>query len=186
MKFKDFIWIMKQKRNSKISLKIFLKGSENITIGAQCKLHRYCELDASNRGRIILGDKVTLNPYVFLQANVNGYIEIGNNTELNNFTIVNSGGKIIIGQNVLIGPKVNIIAYNHSFESIDIPIKKQKSKTAPIIIEDDVWIGANVTILPGVKIGKGAVIGANSVVNKDIEPFSVNVGVPCKKIKERG
>jgi acetyltransferase-like isoleucine patch superfamily enzyme len=177
---------LKQKRNNKISLRIFLKGSENITIGSKCKLHRYCELDASDNGKIVLGNKVTLNPYVFLQANVNGYIEIGDNSELNNFTIVNSGGEIIIGKNVLIGPKVNIIAYNHSFEDINIPIKKQKSKTSPIIIEDDVWIGANVTILPGVKIGKGAVIGANSVVNKDIEPLSINVGVPCRKIKERG
>jgi len=185
MKIKDFLWFFTNLKNNKISFKIYLKGTENINIGTNCKILRGCELDASNNGKIIIQNNITLNPYVFLQANNNGFIKIGKNTEINNFTIINSGGKIVIGNNVLIGPRVNIISYNHNYMNANILIKKQKCNTKEIIIEDDVWIGANTTILYGVKIGKGAVVGANSLVTKDIEPYTINVGSPTKTIGKR-
>jgi len=68
---------------------------------------------------------------------------------------------------------------------ISKPIAKQELKHAPIVIEDDVWIGSRVNILAGATIGHSSVIGAGSVVTKDIHPYSVAVGVPAKVIKSR-
>jgi len=184
LRFKNLLWIFKNLRHNKIAFSIYLKNIDNIEIGKNCKILRGCELDASGKGKIIIRNNVTLNPYVFLQAN-KGFIEIGENSEINNFTIINSGAKITIGNNVLIGPKVNIISYTHNYKDANTLIRKQNTPTKKIIIEDDVWIGANTTILYGVKIGKGAVIGANSLVIKDIEPYTINVGSPTKTIGKR-
>ncbi|MCX8043102.1 MAG: acetyltransferase [Desulfobacterota bacterium] len=93
---------------------------------------------------------------------------------------------LTIGKYVLIGPHVAIIDANHRFDRLDIPIKYQGYKyKGPIIIEDDVFIGANVTILSGVRIGTGVVVGAGAVVNKDVPPFAVVGGVPATVIKYR-
>lgn len=96
--------------------------------------------------------------------------------------------KIFIGNNVSIAPHVTLIAEsapNNGYEIANIPYVKEKLiKSASIIIDDDVWIGANVTILPGVHIGKCAIIGAGSIVTKDVEAYSVYAGVPAKKIRD--
>lgn len=184
--FKKIFWILKQKLNhNRISFKLYIKAPFNIKINSFCKIFRYCELDASKNGKIILENGVTLNPYSFLQADNGGFIHIKKGTEINNFTIINSGGKIIIGEDVLIGPKVNIISYSHNFTDNKISIKKQGCSIKPIIIENNVWIGANCTILAGVKIGTGAIIGANSLVNKNVLPNTVNAGSPCVQLKKR-
>ena len=121
----------------------------------------------------------------------NGWIEFPNRlvinegTSINRNYFINARGKIYIGKNVLIGPYVTIYSTNHIFSSIDIPIKDQGQTEEEVIIEDDVWIGANSTILPGVKIGKGAIIAAGAVVTKDVPTYSVVGGIPAKLIKER-
>jgi len=91
-----------------------------------------------------------------------------------------------IGKYVLIGPHVAVIDANHRFDRLDIPIKYQGYQyKGPVIIEDDVFIGANVTILSGVRIGTGAVVGAGAVVNRDVPPYAVVGGVPARVIKYR-
>lgn len=91
--------------------------------------------------------------------------------------------KITIGDNVFIAPRVLITTATHNIES---SFQRASSKTVhkPVKIDDGCWIGANVTILPGVHIGKGCVIGAGAVVNKDCEPNGVYVGVPARRIKD--
>jgi len=125
LKLKNLLWLLKNLQCSKISFKTYIKHPKNIEIGKNCKILRFCELDASGNGTIILHNNVVLNPYVFLQAN-KGFIEIGENSEINNFTIINAGAKITIGKNVLIGPKVNIISYTHNYEDANTLIKKAK------------------------------------------------------------
>jgi len=85
----------------------------------------------------------------------------------------------------MMAPRVSLYAENHNFDSIDVPMKDQGVATAPIIIEDDCWIAANCIILSGVRIGKGSVIAAGSVVTKDVAPYSVMGGNPAKKLKTR-
>ena len=101
----------------------------------------------------------------------------------------NTHGKIVIGSNVIIGPNVTLLGGDHDYQlvgSLMFGNKKSCSHIDPnIIIHDDVWIGANVTILKGVVIGKGAIIGAASVVTKDVDVYTVVVGNPARKLKDR-
>jgi len=93
---------------------------------------------------------------------------------------------IIIGDDVMIGPGVLIIGHNHHYSDLEIPMHLQGiRKSPPVSIEDDVWIGARATILPGVTIGNGAVIGAGAVIAKNIPPYSICVGNPARIIKSR-
>jgi maltose O-acetyltransferase len=93
----------------------------------------------------------------------------------------------VIGSDVLMGPDIVIMSSAHAFEDKNIPINRQGAlEKNPVHIGNDVWIGTRVIILPGVKIGDGAVIGASSVVTKDIPSFAVAVGTPARVIRYRG
>ena len=95
-------------------------------------------------------------------------------------------GKVIIGNNVMMGPDVCIYARNHAFTRTDIPMNAQGfGIEKPVVIEDDVWIGARVIILPGVYVGTGAIIGAGAVVTKDVPAYAVVGGNPAQVIKMR-
>lgn len=89
-------------------------------------------------------------------------------------------GGIDIGNDVFIGPKVNLITINHDLD----PANRSATCGRRIVIEDKVWIGINSTILPGVRIGYGAVVGAGSVVTKDVEPMTVVAGNPARVIRK--
>lgn len=95
--------------------------------------------------------------------------------------------RIIIGANVSIAPGVTIIAQSSANNGVEIntfPYLKTLTEKENVVIEDEVWIGAGVTILPGVKIGRCSIIGAGSVVTSDVEPYSIYVGSPAKKIRD--
>jgi len=95
-------------------------------------------------------------------------------------------GKISIGKNVMMGEDVIIITRNHNFADITIPMNQQGFKNEePVEIGDDVWISTRVIILPGVKIGKGVIIGAGAVVTKDVPEYAIVGGNPAKVIKSR-
>lgn len=89
-------------------------------------------------------------------------------------------GGITIGDKVFIGPKVNLITINHDPD----PENRSATYGRPIVIEDKVWIGINSTVLPGVRIGYGAIVGAGSVVTKDVPPMTVVAGNPARVIKK--
>lgn len=95
---------------------------------------------------------------------------------------------VIIGNNVSIAPYVTFISSSSPNNGKNIQnifhIREHCIKEQEIIVEEDVWIGANVTILPGVKIGKCSVIGAGALVLKDVEPYSIYAGIPAKKIRD--
>ncbi|RYZ99536.1 MAG: acyltransferase [Sphingobacteriaceae bacterium] len=108
---------------------------------------------------------------------------IGDNCQINEDVYIQSAR---IGNYVLIAQNVAILAVTHNFDRLDIPIIQQGStKPDPVTIEDDVWIGRNVIVLPGVTIGKGAIIGASAVVTKDVAPNAIVGGVPAKLIRYR-
>ena len=116
------------------------------------------------------------------------YVTIGDNCLINHNCLIQAGkspaGYIKIGNYVHTGVNVMMMAFNHGFYTRDIPTKEQDYLDAPIIINDDVWIGAGVIILSGVTIGECSVIGAGAVVTKNVEPFTVVAGVPARKIKD--
>jgi len=112
-------------------------------------------------------------------------IRIGNNVHIGSHNIIGARKSIVLEDNILIGPHVMIGDHSHHYENIDIPIRLQEvTEGGPVRIERDGWIGANVFILPNVTIGRHSVVGANSVVNRDIPPYSVAVGAPARVIKQ--
>lgn len=115
-------------------------------------------------------------------------ISIGNNCSINHNNIFQAGkstGRIILGNNVLTAANCLFVAYSHNWEDTEVPIMYQDCYDGDIIIEDDVWLGHDVTVCAGVRIGKGSIVGAGSVVLKDIPPFSIAAGVPAKVIGHR-
>jgi len=112
-------------------------------------------------------------------------IRIGNNVHIGSHNIIGARTSIILEDNVLIGPHVMIGDHSHRYENIEVPVKMQETtEGGPVRIERDSWIGANVFILPNVTVGRHSVVGANSVVNRDISPYSVAVGAPARVIKK--
>ncbi len=95
-------------------------------------------------------------------------------------------GPIKIGNDVMMGPEVIILTQNHRFDRLDIPMWRQGFHPCEqVVIGDDVWIGTRAIILPGIRIGKGAIIGAGAVVTKDVPEYAIVGGVPAKVIKFR-
>ncbi|WP_459186833.1 acyltransferase [Parabacteroides sp. APC149_11_2_Y6] len=111
-------------------------------------------------------------------------IKIGSNSGLGIRCKVR--GPLEIGNDVMMGPDVIIFTSNHETSRTDIPMRGQGS-TVPqkVIIHDDVWIGARVIILPGVTVGKGAILAAGAIVSKDVPEYSIVGGVPAKVLKYR-
>ncbi len=112
-------------------------------------------------------------------------IEIGDFSGINHHTDIGGRGGLTIGKYVMIGPYCQIITALHQTSDWKKPISVQGIYTDEVIIEDDVWIGTHVVVLPGVKVGQGAIIGAGAVVTSDVEPYSIVGGVPAKFIKYR-
>lgn len=135
---------------------------------------------------IVLGDEVFINKDTIIEQGHGGSLIIGDRTTIQprcQFSAYR--GTIRIGNEVQIAPNCAFYPYNHGM-SPDQPMKQQPLLSkGGITLEDDVWLGFGVVVLDGVRIGKGAVIGAGSVVNKDIPAGAIAVGVPAKVVKNR-
>ena len=172
----------------------FYKGNDDDLLFLKEKCAEY--LSKVNQAPLSKREKVhkEVLPHVFKKLGMNTWFEfplnvdygvfteIGRNCYFNHHLSIGDGGEVKIGNNVIVGPYVGIYTADH-------PLDASKRKEGwqfvqPIEIGDNVFIGANVTILGGVKIGKNAVIGAGSVVTKNIPANSLAVGVPAKVIKK--
>lgn len=137
------------------------------------------------RKMIRLGLRALICEYVVVRPG-DVPIEIGKYTQVGPFTVIFGGTGVRIGDNVMIGPHCCIASGNHDHHQLDRPMRFAGNLSdGPIVIEDNVWIGANVTITDGVHIGHDAVIGAGSVVTKDVVPFDIVGGVPARVIGSR-
>lgn len=129
-----------------------------------------------------IGDNVNIMNDIKFAIGKN--ISIGNDSGIGERSFLQDIGKISIGSDVLMGPEVMIYTSNHGIKR-NQKISTQEMHIDNVNIEDDVWIGARVIILPGVTISKGAVIAAGAVVSKNVESYAIVGGVPAKKIGER-
>jgi carbonic anhydrase/acetyltransferase-like protein (isoleucine patch superfamily) len=109
---------------------------------------------------------------------------IGSRTYVNRYTIFDAHQQLHVGRRVMIGPHCYLTDADHG-TAPGSSVQSQPMRVAPVVIEDEVWLGAHVTVLPGVRIGRGAVIGAGSVVTRSIPAMSVAAGVPAKILRYR-
>lgn len=135
---------------------------------------------------VAMGTRCMLQPYVWLNiVDEHAQLEIGEFTFIGRGTEIEVSERVTIGRGGLIAPEVYITDHNHGMD-LDRPMFEQPCIAGPVAIGDDVWLGANCVILPGVTIGNGAVISAGAVVNKDVPERAIFGGVPAKLIKYRG
>lgn len=134
-------------------------------------------------GRLIL-DHCGKNVNIEQGARFSSAVSLGDNSGIGINARVES--HVTIGNDVMMGPDCMLFTANHTFSDPNIPMRLQGyDAPLPIVIEDDVWIGARVIILPGVRIGRGSVIGAGSVVTHDVAPYSIVGGNPARLIRSR-
>lgn len=113
-------------------------------------------------------------------------VRIGKRSQINPYTVVYGGSGVTVGDDVMIAPHCILAAGNHDHQQLDQPMRTAPSiSRGPIVIEDDVWVGAHCTITDGVTIGQGAVVGANSVVTRDVPAYAIVAGVPARVIGDR-
>lgn len=162
-----------------------IKGNpKNIVIGDDVKIIGDIDLRNRESGRIVIEDGCKIDHGVRIVAANNATVKIGKETNIGCYCIMNCGESVTIGQKCLISGFVYIQSSNHGMRK-GLFIKDQDHSHAPILIGDDVWLGSHVSILAGVEIGNGAVVGSKSVVTKSISPNQVVAGVPAKVISRR-
>lgn len=116
-------------------------------------------------------------------------LRVGKYSTLTWYVLIEGGAKTRIGDRVFLGPGTKLLTSTYKINGYytveHLPKGCQETEYGDVEIDDDAFIGANCTILPGVKIGAGAVVGANSLINDDLEPWTVYVGTPCREISKR-
>lgn len=145
------------------------------------KIYWSVRMDTPPYRRFWLGRKSVIESYCCIN-NAVGDVTIGDYTRIGiHCTVI---GPVCIGNNVNLAQGITVTALNHNFEDPTRKIDEQGISTKPVVIGDDVWIGANAVILPGVTIGRHVVVAAGAVVTKDVPPHSLVAGVPAKLIKQ--
>ena len=146
-------------------------------------------IEVSSRGtNTYLGKGCVIDDFVKIKhVGGVGDVVIGENCYINSGCVLYSGNGIKFGDFVLLGPNCNIVPTNHNFgdKTKVIRVQGHMPSKGGVVIEDDVWLGANVTVLDGALIRKGCVIAANSVVIGETEEYAIYGGIPAKKIKDR-
>lgn len=134
---------------------------------------------------IILGDDVYIGHQTILKGYHEGLMRIGKGTWIGQQCFLHGAGGISIGQNVGIGPAVRVLTSEHREEGRRVPILHSALDFAPVHIEDDADIGAGTTILKGVRVERGARVGAGSVLTKPVPAFAVAAGIPARVLRMR-
>lgn len=141
-----------------------------------------------NRGCIKFGSNVTVRPSTCIYANeTKSLVCLSDGVEIGNHSTISSVNEVVFEKYVLTGPHVFVSDHNHEYRNVKLPVDKQgimSQMDSKVIIGEGSWLGTNVVVVGNVCIGKHCVIGANSVVTKDIPDYSVAAGIPAKVIKK--
>jgi acetyltransferase-like isoleucine patch superfamily enzyme len=165
--------------------------ARHVRAGRDLNLEDGCFINGLSRRGVVFGDRCTVGrgAVVATSGLLGGEpgegLRIGDGSNLGAWAYVGCSGYVSIGSDVLMGPRVSLLAENHNLDATDAPIKSQGVTRLPITVEDDVWLGADTTVVGGVTIGRGSVVAAGSVVTQDVEPYSIVAGVPAKLVRGR-
>ncbi len=169
-----------------------ISHARHISCGKNVKFEDFSEIQGLCSDGLVFGDNVTISrgvmirPSSYYGRDLGAGLVMGDNSSIGPHGYVGCSGKIVIGKNVMFGPKCSLFAENHVFSDTKTTIKSQGVRQKGIVIEDDCWIGSNVVILDGVVIGKGSVIGAGTLLAKDVAPFSIVMNKRERVIRDRG
>lgn len=155
-----------------------------IFLGNRVFVGQYSYLDGQ-ASILRLGDDVHLARFCTLRAGEHG-IAVHEGAGLNMRSYIDGNGGVEIGRNALLSPGVQVLSGNHIFDDPNTPIRLQGTAYGKVTIGEDCWLGTNVVVLPGVTIGRGAVVGAGAVVTKDVPELAVAIGIPAKVVGHRG
>jgi acetyltransferase-like isoleucine patch superfamily enzyme len=165
--------------------KLKLRGNpRNIVFGNNVSVLGDIDLRNRENGRIVFHDRVTIERDCRFVSARDGTIEVAEGSIITAFAILNGGADILIGKQVIVGPRASINANDHLFAR-DKPVREQGFMHAPVIIEDGCWLAANVVINKGVRLARGTVVASHSVVTKDTDEFGIYAGSPARKIADR-
>ena len=180
-KFKKFIdWVIMNQVETRPRWFIRLLAPLYQHRGKHSVIHRSARMDTPPYRVFSLGDYSVIESFACIN-NAVGDVIIGDHTRVGlHNTII---GPVDIGSHVNLAQGITVTALNHNFSDANKRIDEQGVSTSPVTIEDDVWIGANAVILPGVTIGEHCVVAAGAIVTKDVPPHSLVAGVPAKVIK---
>jgi len=170
---------------------VTIRNSEYLSVGRSFVAEAHSEIQALSQEGVVFGDNVTIGRYAMIRPS--GYygreigvgLRVGNNSNIGAYSYIGASGSIEIGDNVLMGPRVSLLAEQHNYDRLDIPMKQQGVSRGKIVIEDDCWLGSGCEILSGVTVHRGAIVATGSVVTKDVPPYSIVAGVPARVIKWR-
>lgn len=171
-----------------IGRNVTIRHPKKISIGDRTVIDDNCVLDAkgSSSAGIVIGKSVLLSRNTILSCK-NGSIRIGDNSNVGTNCLIHSETEVHVGAKVLVAAYCYLVAGgNHDHSRTDIPVIEQRSITkGGIRLGNNVWLGARVTVIDGVKIGRDAIVGAGAVVTRDIAEFTINTGVPARQIRKR-
>lgn len=160
-----------------------------LIISPTAHISKLADIEDSVRGsRIVVEDGAMIDSFVKIKpAGGSGDVRIGRNSYINSGVVIYTGNGVAIGDDVLVAANCTFAPVNHEYRSRDRKIVAQRFGPGKggIVVEDDVWIGANCVILDGAVLHQGCVIGAHSLVQGEIEPYSINVGNPLRRIGYR-
>lgn len=190
--FKLKVFLKKSSGIMFVGKNVSIQNAQNIVVGNNVKFEANSEIQGMSKEGIFFGNNVTIgNGTMIRPSSYYGVGKIGvgmkmeDNSSIGPMGYIGCAGKIIIGKNVMIGPRVSLFAENHVFKSIDTNIKAQGVTNLGIKIEDNCWIGSGSIILDGVVLKEGTIVGAGAVVTKSFPANSVIMGVPAKLVKKR-
>ena len=180
-KFKKFIdWVIMNQVETRPRWFMRLLAPLYQHRGKHSVIHRSARMDTPPYRLFSLGNYSVIESFACIN-NAVGDVIIGDHTRIGlHNTII---GPVDIGNHVNLAQGITVTALNHNFSDTNKRIDEQGVSTNPVTIEDDVWIGANAVILPGVTIGEHCVVAAGAIVTKDVPPHSLVAGIPAKVIK---
>ncbi len=162
---------------------IINKGCK-VEIGDNVLFRRDVEIRSHGKSSIIIESNVRIDRCVRILSANTSKINIKKGARIGLYTVFNGGDNITVGEKSLISGFVYLQTSMHNHKKGQ-DVQDQGFSHAPVVLENDVWLGAHVVILPNVKIGASSVVGSNAVVTKSVKPNEVMGGVPAKKLKER-
>lgn len=165
-----------------------VRGRRHLRVGSAVSIGAFCRIDAYGVDGVVLGDRAKLGAHVRVTttshlARFGQGLRIGRDTGIGDYAHLGCSGGVVVGDDVIVGPFLTVHSQEHRFADAEVPIRNQGTVERAVVIEDDVWIGARVTILAGSRVGRGSVVAAGAVVSGEFPPFSLIAGVPARRVR---